>query len=807
MSLDLSSDQLAFHLRLPHGSWDLHALNHPGMGIEGAMMGAQWIRKNRNIAWRGQMKDATITDAKRVNSSLGESVQASVRWSVPRSGLDFNLDCALLLSAPLCLWRLKIGNVSPEPVYLENVEMMCVGRGRKGKTKPFSGWMLPMGPADREESFGAIRLHTSPGDLAFFANGWQSWGYTGALGPKDRYPRTRLGPLTKPMRINPGTLRPRARGHFASDMFAALGDRKWRRGFVAGFLSQQQAFGSLEADLDGLEPRFHMWANTDGIRLDEGDFFTTDWACLQPFDTDEQDPLGPYLDAVAVENQARSTGAIPVGWCSWYQFFDSVTQEDVRENLDWATKHRSHAPLNLIQLDDGFQEQVGDWLSFKETFPDGVTAIASKAKEAGFQPGIWLAPLIVRPNAKIIKEHPHWLLRSKTGQPVHAGFIWDSFTRALDVTHPQVLDHVRRIIRTSVNEWGFEYLKLDFLYAGALRGVRHDPKVTRAQALYRALSEMRETAGTDVTMLGCGCPLGSGIGIFDAMRIGPDVAPNWLPAYKGIEFPFKAEPDFPSVRNAIRNIITRAPMHRRWWVNDPDCLLIRSTDTRLSEAEVQSLATVISLSGGSMIISDDLPSLDRQRIEWLAKLLPPLPQHARAIDWFDAAYPSRLLLPISDETGARFLVAFLNWLDRPRIMDSILDEFPLPRVGTYHAVDFWNASYQRIEAGIDSSTQIPAHGVRFLALRPVQKAPAWIGDTLHVSQGMAVRRWRAEPKSVRAQLDLERQAEGRIWIALPAPPHEVMLNGSEQDWREAGQGVYDFDVSFEGAAKLEISWG
>jgi hypothetical protein len=34
-----------------------------------------------------------------------------------------------------------------------------------------------------------------------------------------------------------------------------------------------------------------------------------------------------------------------------------------------------------------------------------------------------------------------------------------------------------------------------------------------------------------------------------------------------------------------------------------------------------------------------------------------------------------------------------------------------------------------------------------------------------------------------------------------------MLNGSEQDWREAGQGVYDFDVSFEGAAKLEISWG
>jgi len=806
MNLDLSSDSLAFHLRLPQGIWDLHVLSPQGTSIEGAMMSAQWLSGNNLLTWSGEMKDAILGSPEERQMSFGKCVQASVRWTVP-GGLGFTLDCALLLGSPLFLWRAHIENVSDGPVYLECVEMMRVGRGRKAKVKPFSGRMLPMGTAGKEERFGALRLHDSPGELAFFTNGWQSWGYSGALGPKDRFPRTRFGPLTKPMRVNPGTPRPRAAGNFASDMFAALGDRKWRRGLLAGFLSQRQAFGSLEADLDELEPRLRMWANTDGIRLDPGDNFITDWACLQPFDLDALDPMSPYLDAVASENQARSDGEVPVGWCSWYQFFDSVTQADVLANLEWAKSRRGQVPMNLIQLDDGFQEQVGDWFGFKDTFPDGVEPIARRAKEARFQPGIWLAPMIVKPGARIIQEHPDWLLRGKGGWPVHAGFIWDSFTRALDVTHPEVLDHMQRMIRTAVEDWGFEYLKLDFLYAGALKGKRHDPKVTRAQALYHALETMREAAGSDVMMLGCGCPLGSGIGVFDAMRIGPDVASNWLPAYKGIELIFKHEPDLPSVRNAMRNVITRAPLHRRWWINDPDCLQMRSKDTRLTEAEVQSLATVIALSAGSMIVSDDLPSLDKQRIEWLARLLPPLPESARAIDWFDNAYPTRLVLPLMDEAGERLLVAFLNWSGRPCEIPSILGELPLPEADAYHAVDFWSSQYTRLRPGEMSAMQIPAHGVRFLALRPVRARPEWVGDTLHVSQGMAIRRWRAGSKALEVDLDLGRRAEGRIWIALPDHPRKILLNGDSCNYREAGLGVFEFDVSFDGRAGLEIDWG
>jgi alpha-galactosidase len=417
-----------------------------------------------------------------------------------------------------------------------------------------------------------------------------------------------------------------------------------------------------------------------------------------------------------------------------------------------------------------------------------------------------LAPWIVKPDARIIKEHPDWLLRRRFRFPVQAGFIWNKLTRALDITHPQVLEHIRQLVRTAVEEWGFDYLKLDFLYAGALHGIHHDPSLTRAQALHRALVEIRKTVGDEVKLLGCGCPLGVGIGIFDAMRIGPDVSPNWHPRFLNLEFPFKAEPGFPSARNAMRNAITRSWSHRRWWVNDPDCLLLRRVDSDLNEDEVQSLASVIALTAGSLILSDDLPTLEDERIEWFARLLPPLPRPAKVIDGFDATYPSKLILPLSDQTGQRHLLAILNWADHPKEMHFSLKELMLPKAISYHAVDFWNAQYQRLVWDEIQTIEIPPHGVRLLALRPTGDHPAWVGDTLNVSQGGGVKHWKVDTHALTVRLDLGRKAKGTIWVALPSSPKMIKLDGESLDWREAHPGVYTIRVALEDAGELEFRW-
>jgi 2-hydroxy-3-keto-5-methylthiopentenyl-1-phosphate phosphatase len=141
-----------------------------------------------------------------------------------------------------------------------------------------------------------------------------------------------------------------------------------------------------------------------------------------------------------------------------------------------------------------------------------------------------------------------------------------------------------------------------------MRAESHDPGVSRAARLRRGLEALRAGAGDEVFLLGCGCPLGAAVGVVDGMRIGPDVAPSWCPR-ELLDIP-GLEPTLPSTRNAVRNVLARAWMHRRLWLNDPDCLLARSRDSELSAAERRSLAAAIASTGGMALFSDDLTRLD-----------------------------------------------------------------------------------------------------------------------------------------------------------------------------------------------------
>jgi hypothetical protein len=51
---------------------------------------------------------------------------------------------------------------------------------------------------------------------------------------------------------------------------------------------------------------------------------------------------------------------------------------------------------------------------------------------------------------------------------------------------------------------------------------------------------------------------------------------------------------------------------------------------------------------------------------------------------------------------------------------------------------------------------------------------------------------------------LDRQADGRVWISSRIKPTKITLDGKPLEWREAGDGIYEFDVSFDRKAALEI---
>jgi alpha-galactosidase len=332
---------------------------------------------------------------------------------------------------------------------------------------------------------------------------------------------------------------------------------------------------------------------------------------------DEQALLARWADEVAAKAGARNAAPFQVGWCSWYHYFDDVTEDDVRANLKLAAEY----PFDVFQVDDGYQSAIGDWLTTNDKFPSGLPALATEIAGAGFRPGIWLAPFLVAPNSEIAGAHPDWIAEFRPGKPLKAWVnpSWGGHMYALDTSNPEVLDHLESLAR-ALTEMGFRYLKLDFTFAPSLDGVWHDRRMTPAQRVRAGFEAIRRGAGDDAFILGCGVPLAHVVGVVDANRIGPDVAPLWEPAPETevIKGYLRTQPATKYAQDATG---LRAFMHRRFWLNDPDCLMLRTQKTRLTEAQVREWARTVAESGGMVFVSDDLALLDQEARALLDEVL------------------------------------------------------------------------------------------------------------------------------------------------------------------------------------------
>ncbi|TGM36063.1 alpha-galactosidase [Leptospira levettii] len=308
---------------------------------------------------------------------------------------------------------------------------------------------------------------------------------------------------------------------------------------------------------------------------------------------------------------------VPTGWCSWYYYYTNIDQKTILDNL---TKVRElNLPFEFFQIDDGYQKEIGDWLIPNEKFPGGMRILADEIKRVGLKPGIWLAPFLVRKKSEFFRKYPEAILKDQNGKPVPALYnpLWGrGYTYALDITHPTALAYIEKVFTTIVKEWGYPYLKLDFLYAGLLPGDVYN-KTLSPQARYQnALELIRKIVGKNTFLLGCGAPMLPSIGFFDGMRISCDVAPFWNPERIRI---FLKDRNALCTKKALINDITRSSMHRHLWLNDPDCLLVRKKKNKMNEAQTKLMASVMAVSGGMLLVSDDLTKLETDRLDLLKK--------------------------------------------------------------------------------------------------------------------------------------------------------------------------------------------
>jgi alpha-galactosidase len=410
-------------------------------------------------------------------------------------------------------------------------------------------------------------------DNYILINNWQSWGPTKVI-PKDFKLNISKEFLEK-ARFSPNPNPELLLDYIVSDYFIATKDKLY--GFLSSKIGHPYFLikdGKIEGYIDYFEEEFEDYIETEPLAVLNGNIDML---------------LREYGELLRDYNKPQFKDWNPVGWSSWYYYFENLTWDDVLKNLKLAKNY----PFEVFQIDDSWQKDIGDWQP-KESFPS-LKEMAGTIRKFGFVPGIWLAPFSVSETSSIFKEHKDWLVKDDAGNPKVAYQNWGKNIYALDLSNPDVLDFIETLFK-SLKDSGFEYFKIDFLFAGAIPGKRYQ-NISPIRAYRLGMEKIRKTV-SDNFILGCGAPLLPSIGYVDGMRIGPDTAPYYDPKI----------PDNlgPNAYSALRNTITRYFMNKKLWWNDPDCLLLRKTETNLTTNQKKMFAITAGMLDNMILVSDDL---------------------------------------------------------------------------------------------------------------------------------------------------------------------------------------------------------
>jgi hypothetical protein len=397
--------------------------------------------------------------------------------------------------------------------------------------------------------------------------------------------------------------------------------------------------------------------------------------------TDWQDLMYAYAGVIARVNQVSLRLAQKrVGWSTWDYYGRKYSEADVATNLDQLLKIWPQA--NLLQIDGGWWGWRGDFFARKD-LPGGMKRVADLIKTRGLTAGIHLDGMRADLNSEVAKRHPDYFLKDQRGTILsdgpHLMSDGDRLTEVFfDFSNPGAVEYMRQSLARIRHDWGFDYIKIDFLRWGIKRNILQlfhradptrdivpfDPGLTSVERTHLALAAFRAGMGDDAYFLACTAPFGLVIGHADALRTGDDVSPQFqqfkrLAVEDGGNFYLHGK----VIYNDADYVVVRGP-------HDQDRALEKSPSkhSSLTVNEAEMWAHYVALFGGPKIDSDNLALLPRERaaLFQLAATLPtcdrylPLDfwQHLRGI-----ADPPAVFL--GEARGVVYLALF-NWTDRAK---------------------------------------------------------------------------------------------------------------------------------------------
>jgi len=143
---------------------------------------------------------------------------------------------------------------------------------------------------------------------------------------------------------------------------------------------------------------------------------------------------------------------------TWRTYGSDVNETNVKALADYLNETWLPYHKNIVlEIDDGWQKDVGDWESNPIKFPNGLDSVVSYIKSKGLKIGIWLALYLTTATSQLYASHPEWVLRDTDGQPVEGG-VGQQFY--LDPTNPNVKNWVKVTLQ-NLSAMGFTLFKID----------------------------------------------------------------------------------------------------------------------------------------------------------------------------------------------------------------------------------------------------------------------------------------------------------------------------------------------------------
>ena len=364
-----------------------------------------------------------------------------------------------------------------------------------------------------------------------------------------------------------------------------------------GNLNYKNAY--LLIEIHKRKDRILLISDVDGKALKKGETFT-----IFDYFTDSDAERGQkaYFDRFKPITHEKM-----FGYTSWYNHY-----QDIDENKIYTALNDSDDRFDLFQIDDGFETFVGDWLNIDESkFPNGLKPIVDKIHARNMKAGIWLAPFAAEEKSELFHTRPELIAKDDNGEFIKGGCNWSGFY-ALDLNNVAAIDYVKKVFRYYV-DLGFDFFKLDFLYASNLKPINGKTRAETAEFAYALLRE--ELNGKYI--LGCGATLSNGFERFDFMRIGPDVSLK----FDDLWYMKFMHSERISTKVTLQNTIYRSAMNGKTFMNDPDVFLLRDDNIDLSEKQKYALTKINALFGSLLMTSDNPKTYDVKKAAVLEEAL------------------------------------------------------------------------------------------------------------------------------------------------------------------------------------------